>query len=102
MVGGIVRDLILEKPNQDIDIVVEGDGIAFAKKIADIIGAEVISHDRFGTAKCKLKSGLRLDISTARMEYYDFPAALPIVERSRLLLALSLTSLVRASYCPLI
>ena len=68
----------------DIDIVVEGDGIAFAKKIADIIGAEVISHDRFGTAKCKLKSGLRLDISTARMEYYDFPAALPIVERSSL------------------
>ncbi len=50
-VGGFVRDLSLNVPNLDIDLVVEGDAIALARRLASIYGGRVRSHRRFGTAK---------------------------------------------------
>jgi tRNA nucleotidyltransferase (CCA-adding enzyme) len=50
-VGGLVRDLLLDKLPTDIDIVVEGDAILLATELIDRVGGELHSHDRFGTAK---------------------------------------------------
>lgn len=82
LVGGIVRDILLGYENLDIDIVIEGDGIAFANHLAKELSARVKSHQRFGTAVILLPDGLKLDIATARTEYYKSPAALPTVEIS--------------------
>lgn len=81
LVGGCVRDMLRGEENLDIDIVVEGDGIAFAKKLGEKIGAKVTTHERFGTARV-IKGDFKLDVATARTEYYEFPAALPKVETS--------------------
>ncbi|MEW6740847.1 MAG: CBS domain-containing protein [Nitrospirota bacterium] len=81
LVGGCVRDMLRGEENLDIDIVVEGDGIAFAKKLGEKIGAKVTTHERFGTAQV-IKEDFKLDVATARTEYYEFPAALPKVETS--------------------
>lgn len=91
-VGGFVRDLLLQNRNLDLDIVVEGDGIAFAKKLAERLGGQVKAHERFFTAKILLPAqsfnGLKIDVATARLEYYDYPAALPTVELSSIKLDL--------------
>ncbi len=82
LVGGIVRDLFLRVPNLDVDIVVEGDGITFAGMLVKRIGGRMKTHQKFGTAVAVLPSGLKIDIATARLEYYESPAALPTVELS--------------------
>lgn len=82
VVGGCVRDLLLGIENLDLDLVVEGDGIAFARKLAAEHGGRVKSHERFGTAVVVLPDGVKLDVATARTEYYEFPTALPTVEQS--------------------
>jgi len=82
LVGGSVRDLLRGEKNLDIDIVVEGDGIIFAKKMAEALNGRVKTHERFGTAKIILKDGPIIDIATARTEYYEAPATLPKVETS--------------------
>jgi len=88
IVGGFVRDLLLARPNFDVDIVVEGDGIAFGKALASEIQACVKTHERFGTASLHspaslgLPPALTLDVATARTEYYEFPTALPTVKQS--------------------
>jgi len=82
LVGGIVRDLILRVPNLDADIVVEGDGITFAGMLVKKTGGRMKTHQKFGTAVVLLPSGLKLDIATARLEYYASPAALPTIELS--------------------
>ena len=81
VVGGCVRDLLLGINNLDLDLVVEGDGIAFAKKLAETLHARVKTHERFGTAIVLLPDGFKLDIATARTEYYEYPTALPTVEQ---------------------
>jgi tRNA nucleotidyltransferase (CCA-adding enzyme) len=80
LVGGIVRDLILNVPNVDIDLLIEGDGIHFAHKLGDMLQAKLIENARFRTAKLVLPDGLHIDITTAREEYYGHPGALPTVE----------------------
>jgi tRNA nucleotidyltransferase (CCA-adding enzyme) len=80
LVGGIVRDLFLGFPNYDLDIVVEGKGIEFAQVLARELGGRVRPHHKFGTAVIILPQGLRIDVATARTEYYPYPAALPMVE----------------------
>jgi tRNA nucleotidyltransferase (CCA-adding enzyme) len=82
VVGGCVRDLLLGIHNLDLDLVVEGDGIAFARKLGDVYEARVKVHERFGTAMVLLPDGFRLDVATARTEYYEYPTALPTVEHS--------------------
>lgn len=83
-VGGFARDLLLQSKNLDIDIVVEGDGILFAKELAAKKQAAVRTHEKFATATVILPCGMRIDVATARLEYYAFPAALPTVEHSSL------------------
>jgi tRNA nucleotidyltransferase (CCA-adding enzyme) len=99
MVGGFVRDLLLGKPNLDLDLVVEGDAILLAQGLTDELGGKVRVHARFGTAKWQasgaLSAGgqgdgalperpLTLDFVTARTEFYEHPEALPTVEASSL------------------
>ncbi|MFL7891836.1 MAG: CBS domain-containing protein [Anaerolineales bacterium] len=51
IVGGFVRDMLLDRPSLDFDLVVEGDAIKLAKTLADRYGGRVTSHARFGTSK---------------------------------------------------
>ncbi|HDQ72770.1 MAG TPA: CBS domain-containing protein [Chloroflexi bacterium] len=99
-VGGLVRDLILKQPIFDIDMVIEGDAIALARRLAQQLGGRVTTHRRFGTAKWLLSSQVwrqvaphekistedtlppSVDFVTARTEFYTHPSALPQVERS--------------------
>ena len=81
LVGGSVRDLLRGEPNFDIDIVIEGDGIAFAQALGDKLGVKVKTHRRFGTAVV-ITDFLKFDVATSRTEYYESPAALPRVETS--------------------
>ena len=82
VVGGFVRDLFLYRKNEDIDVVIEGNGIAFAKTFAQAFGARTHTHQKFGTAVIIFPDGFKIDIASARMEYYQFPASLPVVEMS--------------------
>ena len=82
VVGGFVRDLLLRIDNLDVDVVIEGDGITFARAFAKDKQATVTVHDRFGTAVVRLPDGFKLDIATARTEYYVRPAVLPTVTPS--------------------
>ncbi|GAB4273398.1 CBS domain-containing protein [Thermincola ferriacetica] len=84
IVGGFVRDLLLGVENLDFDLVVEGDGIAFAKDLAEFLCGRVRVHDKFGTAIVILSDEFKIDVATARTEYYEYPAALPKVEISSL------------------
>lgn len=79
-VGGFVRDILLRRPNLDIDIVVEGDGIVFARTFAQEEGIRVRTHKKFNTAVLIFPDGMKIDVATARLEYYRYPAALPVVE----------------------
>jgi len=88
IVGGFVRDLLLDTPTLDLDLVVEGDAIRLAKHLSKVIGGRVRSHTRFGTAKIILGGTAgttlpaSLDFVTARTEFYEHPTALPEIERS--------------------
>jgi tRNA nucleotidyltransferase (CCA-adding enzyme) len=82
VVGGFVRDLLLDRQNLDLDLVIEGDAIAYARALSRELHGAVEAHDRFGTAVITLPGGRKLDIATARTEYYEYPTALPTVERS--------------------
>ncbi len=84
LVGGVVRDLMLRRPNLDIDIVVEGDGIALARAYSEAYAGRCHCHEPFRTAVILTKEGYKLDIASTRMEYYDAPATLPKVEKSSL------------------
>ncbi|MCL7749178.1 CBS domain-containing protein [Halalkalibacter alkaliphilus] len=84
LIGGIVRDFILNRANEDIDLVIEGDGIAFANLLSERLGGQVKSHEKFGTATWKTTENVKIDIVTCRTEYYDAPAALPNVRASNI------------------
>ncbi len=101
IVGGFVRDLLLEQPSLDFDLVVEGDAIMLAQAMARLYGGRVTSHARFGTAKWHLddrrhglgkdlvQTGLHsVDLVSARTEFYTHPTALPTVERGSIKLDL--------------
>lgn len=81
-VGGFVRDILLHRENSDIDLVIEGDGLKFAQALGNTLKGRVRSHDKFKTAVIILDNGQRIDVATARLEYYEYPAALPTVELS--------------------
>ncbi|MFC2063678.1 CBS domain-containing protein [Chloroflexota bacterium] len=90
VVGGFVRDLLLDRPSMDFDVVVEGDAIQMANLVAERYGGRITVHKRFGTAKWFLDGSTFngngfpgfLDFITARLEFYSHPSALPNVERS--------------------
>lgn len=108
IVGGFVRDLLLGRPGVDFDIVVEGDAIALGKSLANQFGGRVVAHKRFGTAKWQIKDCRpeiaekliidnqsnpenlpeSLDLISARTEFYEYPTALPTIERGSIKLDL--------------
>jgi tRNA nucleotidyltransferase (CCA-adding enzyme) len=82
VVGGFVRDLLLKHENLDIDIVIEGDAIVFARRFAARFGARSREFQKFKTAVIIFPDGFKIDVATARTEYYEAPGALPVVEYS--------------------
>jgi tRNA nucleotidyltransferase (CCA-adding enzyme) len=78
LVGGVVRDLLLERCNLDLDLVVEGDAIGLAQELADINKYDITSHPRFGTATIQWRNR-SADFVSARAELYARPGALPTV-----------------------
>ena len=90
LVGGFVRDLLIGEANLDLDIVVEGDAIDLAERLAREFGGRVHAHSRFGTAIWIREEDekMHLDFASARTEFYEYPSALPDVERSSIKLDL--------------
>ncbi|MFH1354810.1 MAG: CCA tRNA nucleotidyltransferase [Candidatus Omnitrophota bacterium] len=84
LVGGFVRDLIIGVNNLDLDIVVEGDGVAFAQELAKILRAKLVRHRRFRTATVMINPDLKIDVASARKEFYPSPADLPVVRSASL------------------
>ncbi|RJX23662.1 MAG: CCA tRNA nucleotidyltransferase [Dethiobacter sp.] len=83
-VGGFVRDLLLGRENRDLDLVVEGSAVDFAKSLLKILPGRLRCYERFGTATLVLSKGIVFDMVTARKEFYAAPGALPSVEQSTL------------------
>jgi len=78
LVGGGVRDLLLGRPNLDLDLVIEGPAIPLAQELARSKGWKVVTYPQFGTAKISW-GDFHLDLATARGETYPHPGALPQV-----------------------
>jgi len=78
LVGGVVRDLLLGRPNLDLDLVVQGDAPKLARLLGRASGEKPTVHHQFGTAKFRHGS-LSIDVATARSETYPRPGALPVV-----------------------
>lgn len=80
-VGGYVRDLFLERPSKDIDVVVVGSGIDMAQALAKRLGrgAHLAVFKNFGTAQLKYK-GIEVEFVGARKESYTHDSRKPIVE----------------------
>ena len=78
LVGGTVRDLLLERHIEDLDLVVQGDAPILASILAKEMAGEVIAHSQFATAKLKVGE-VDIDLATARSETYLKPGALPTV-----------------------
>ena len=88
LVGGAVRDVLLGEQSLDLDVMVEGDAIALARELARALGGRSHPHEKFQTAVVKATDEhgheIRVDLATARTEFYGAPGALPEVERSTL------------------
>jgi len=82
LVGGTVRDILLGERGFDVDIAVEGDAIALAEALGRTLDGRVRAHQKFGTAAVLYGEHGRVDVVTARTEFYDAPAALPSVEHA--------------------
>ena len=83
LVGGAVRDMLLRRAPDDLDLVVGGDAPRLASEAAKEMGGEVLAHSRFGTATLKVNE-LRFDLATARSETYPRPGVLPEVQAGTL------------------
>lgn len=89
VVGGYVRDRVLGKTVNDIDIVVVGDGIAFARKVADALHIKnVVTFEKFGTAMLPFEGG-KIEFVAARTERYDSASRKPEVSHGSLATDLS-------------
>ncbi len=77
-VGGSVRDALLDRVPRELDLVVEGDAVAVARRAAARVGGALTVHDRFGTATVQA-DGVAFDLTGARTEHYARPGALPDV-----------------------
>src|SRR5690606_27445251 len=77
LVGGALRDVLrgLSGADVDVDVAVEGDAIALARRAGTLVRA----HERFGTATVEV-AGARIDLAMTRRERYPEPGALPEVE----------------------
>jgi tRNA nucleotidyltransferase (CCA-adding enzyme) len=90
-VGGFVRDLLLGRSAPDVDLVVAGDGVAFARRLGEEIGGSLSVHEGFGTASIEGGTAAggaplgRVDVASARRERYEAPGALPVVSPAGIL-----------------
>lgn len=83
LVGGSVRDLLLGRPINDLDVIVEGDAITLAKKLVEVYGGKQTPHFKFRTAFWHVPNSEQIvDLITARSETYEKPGALPTVKPS--------------------
>jgi tRNA nucleotidyltransferase (CCA-adding enzyme) len=78
VVGGAVRDALLDRPARELDFVVEGDAGPVARRAAERLRGHALFHDRFGTATVRAP-GTVFDVVSARSETYERPGALPHV-----------------------
>ncbi len=84
VVGGFVRDALLGKDCKDIDIVVVGDGVVFAKQVAEKFGwKNVVIYEKFGTAMLPLEDG-KIEFVGAREESYEPSSRKPTVKKASL------------------
>ena len=84
LVGGFVRDLLLGKKSKDLDVVVVGDGLAFADALQKTLRARtIVKYNEFGTAMIPLKD-IDLEIVTARKEVYQYDSRKPKVQITNL------------------
>ncbi len=80
LIGGVVRDLILNRPLFDIDIVVECDAILFAQQLVTAVRGEVLgTQERLRTAKVLFQNGVEVDFSSTRKEFYNASGQLPLL-----------------------
>lgn len=86
VVGGVIRDRLLRRPppGRDADVVVEGDAVALARRVARSRGLRARIHERFGTATLETSDGWTIDLAGARSETYERPGALPRVSPATL------------------
>jgi tRNA nucleotidyltransferase (CCA-adding enzyme) len=97
LVGGVVRDLMLGRDVNDLDLVLEGNSAEFAEYIVRRFGGKILVHPKFGTASwvpnestfrrlnesmLRSPAPLSFDLVSARSETYEYPGALPTVQRS--------------------
>ncbi|HUG33993.1 MAG TPA: hypothetical protein VMJ90_04430, partial [Anaerolineales bacterium] len=86
LVGGFVRDLLLERKIKDLDLTLEGDAIELGRALVKKHGGKLTAHKTFDTATWIFNtpiSGINfLDLISARKEIYSHPGALPTVTRS--------------------
>ena len=78
LVGGVVRDLLLEQSNLDLDLVIEGNAIELAESLVDFNHGKITKHPHFNTAKLQWDKW-SVDLATARSETYAKPGALPTI-----------------------
>jgi len=83
LVGGAVRDLLLQRDNIDLDLALEADVAPFATALAAELGGRRVLHQRFGTSTVS-GPGFHLDLARTRRETYAHPGALPTVEPASL------------------
>lgn len=83
VIGGFVRDIYLNRPSKDIDVVVLGNGIAFAEKVGQRLKTNVAVFKNFGTAMLKT-ADLEVEFVGARKESYRADSRKPIVENGTL------------------
>jgi len=82
-IGGFVRDIFLKRPSKDIDIVVIGNGIDFAEKVAKKLNVKLAVFKNFGTAQLKYQD-LEIEFVGARKESYRLDSRKPLVENGTL------------------
>ncbi len=81
LIGGIVRDLILQEKIVDVDLLIEGNAVEFVKSLAAKTGCTILSvNDTLGTAKVTFGPKLEIDFASTRIEEYPKGGFLPIVK----------------------
>ena len=85
VIGGYVRDILLRRPSNDIDVVTVGSGITLAKKVASLLPGhkEAKYYGAFGTAMIRFE-GMEVEFVGARKESYDRNSRKPVVENGTL------------------
>ena len=82
LVGGAVRDLLLDREPSELDLLVDGDAVEVARSLREALGGRVTAHPRFGTAVLDAGDGMLVDLAGVRAESYARPGALPDVRPS--------------------